>query len=168
MVVAADKKGVIGREDRIPWRLKEDLVNLRNKTKGKPVILGRKSYDSMAWYYTKSGNQMPGQLYVVVTHNATYVPKFPNAVTAHSVQEALALAQKDNPAEVVVLGGASIYRALLPYTDRIYLTEVQAEVAGDTSFPELASTEWQETARIHHTKDDRNEYDFDFVTLDRK
>jgi dihydrofolate reductase len=166
MVVATDTNRVIGRENKIPWRLKDDLVALRSLTKGHAVVLGRKTYDSMLWYYEKSGKPMPGRVYVIVTRDTEYVPVRDNAVVAHSIEEALQVARKFDD-QIYVNGGASIYEALLPYTDRIYLTEVQTQAEGDVYFPGLNPDIWHETSREHHTKDDRNEYDYDVVILDK-
>lgn len=166
MVVATDKNRVIGRENKIPWRLKDDLVLLRNLTQNHAVILGRKTYDSMLWYYEKSGKPMPGKMYVIVTRDAAYMPVRENAVVAHSIEEALQVARTFDE-QIFVNGGASIYEALLPYAERIYLTEVQAQAAGDVYFPSLDAQAWQEVSREHHVKGDRNEYDFDVVVLDK-
>lgn len=166
IIVSADRNGVIGRENRIPWRIRDDLVRLKERTLGHTVILGRLTYDSMSGYYDRSGRSMPGKIYIVVTRNPSYKPSRDNARVVHSVEEAVAEAKKLED-EIFVLGGATIFKELLPMTDRIYLTKVMADARGDVSFPELNPGEWREVSREHHKKDDRNEYDYDIVTLER-
>jgi dihydrofolate reductase len=167
IVVATDKDRVIGRENKIPWRLLDDLVNLRNLTRGHAVILGRKTYDSMLWYYNKSGKTFPGKMYVVVTRNLDFDPVRDNAVVAHSIEEALEVARKFDT-DIYAIGGYGIFEAIIPQTDRIYLTEVNTHAEGDAFFPELDMSQWQETSREHHEQDERNEFDFDFVILDSR
>jgi len=167
IVVAADKNGVIGRENKIPWRLRDDLVMLRNLTLDHTVILGRKTYQSMEGYYDKSGRPMPGRTYIVVSREG-YTPLRDNAKVVSSIDEALELAKKLGDKAVFVIGGGGIFAGILPYTDRIYLTEVQAEVEGDVFFPKLKMEAWREVSREHHTKDDRNQYDYDVMVLERR
>ena len=165
-VIATDKKGTIGKNDRVPWRIRSDLVMLKQLTLGNTVILGRKTYDSMVFYYNRSGRPMPGSLYIVLTRDTAYVPERDGAVAAHSVDEALAIAKQANK-EVYVIGGSQIYDLMLPYANRIYLTEVDTEVDGDAFFSPLDKNEWHETERVHHEKNDRDEFDFDTVILER-
>lgn len=168
IVVATDKNRVIGRENRIPWRIRDDLVMLKKLTKDHTVILGRVTYDSMVQYYDKSGRPMPGKTYIVVTRNPGYKPARDNACTASSIEDAIQQAGKLGDDQILVIGGGGIFRDILPFTDRIYLTEVQAEVEGDSYFPELDKSEWREVSREHHAKDDRNEYDYDVAILERR
>ncbi|HSW78136.1 MAG TPA: dihydrofolate reductase [Candidatus Chromulinivoraceae bacterium] len=164
-IVAADKKGAIGKDNLIPWRIRSDLASLKQLTLGKVVILGRKTYDSMAAYYDRSGRPMPGRLYIVITRDAEYTPKRDNVVVAHSPDDALKRAnQTEN--DIFVIGGSQIYELLMPYADRIYLTEVDTIVNGDTFFS-FDKRAWHETSRSHHEKSDRDEYDFDTIVFDR-
>ena len=166
IVVAADLNGAIGANNRIPWRLRDDLVRLKELTLERAVILGRKSYDSMVWYYDKSGRPMPGKEYVVLTRDAGYKPARDDARAAHSIEEAVDGARDE---DVVVIGGGDIFKAALPFTDKVYLTEVQTKITdADAYFPKLNEAEWMESSRTHHAKDDRNEFDYDFVTYDRR
>ena len=168
IIVATDKTGVIGRENKIPWRLKDDLVMLKKLTQGHTVILGRKTYESMQGYYAKSGRPLPGKTYIVVSRNRSYDPQSTAVLVAHSVGDALAKAHSLGDEAVFAIGGVGIFTDVLPFTDRIYLTEVQATVPGDVSFPEFNRDEWRETSREHHAKDARNEYDFEVVVLQRQ
>lgn len=167
MVVATDKKGVIGREDRIPWRLRTDLIKLNRLTKGHTIILGRKTYESMDWYYNQSGREMPGAMYIVVSRNSDFVASRQNVTVVHSIDEAMAKAKEIGDDDVLVIGGGGIFAAMLPHTGRIYLTEVQADVDGDAYFPKLNMSEWRETSREHHQQDEKNDHDFDMIVLER-
>jgi dihydrofolate reductase len=168
IVVATDKKRVIGEGNKIPWRVKSDLGRLANLTRGHTVILGRKTYDSMVWYYNRSGKRMPGKYYIVLTHDEAYSPGRDNVTIAFSVDEALATAQEFGDPQVFVIGGGSIFKEFLPYTDVIYLTEVQTEVKGDSYFPELDMAAWSEVSREHHTKNERDEFDTEVIVLERR
>lgn len=167
IVVAIDKDRAIGRENKIPWRLRDDLVRLRQLTEGHVVILGRKTYESMIWYYDKSGKELPGRLYIVITRDVGYAVTRQNATVVHSIDEALATAEEMDDDDMFVIGGGAIYKAMLPYVDRIYLTEVNTRAGGDAFFPELSPAQWHEAAREHYTQDERNEFDYDVITLDR-
>lgn len=166
IIVATDKQRVVGSENKIPWHIRSDLIRLSNLTRGQTVILGRVSYESMVGYYDKSGREMPGGTYIVVTRNRNYKPARTNARTAHSIPDAFAIAN-DLGGDTYVIGGSSIFEASLPFVDKIYLTEVQAEVPGDSYFPPLSQKEWREVSREHHHTDERDEYDSDFIVLER-
>ncbi|HET8669584.1 MAG TPA: dihydrofolate reductase [Candidatus Saccharimonadales bacterium] len=168
IVVATDKNGVIGRENRIPWRIRDDLVMLKRLTVGHTVILGRVTYDSMVWYYNRSGRPMPGKMYIVVTRNPDYKAARENAKVVYSIDEAVSAAKAVGDPDIFVVGGGGIFEGMLPFTDRIYFTEVQTEAQGDSYFPKLDMSEWREISREHHKKDDRNEYDFDWIVYERK
>lgn len=167
IVVATDKNLVIGNENKIPWRLKSDLVRLRNLTKNHTVILGRKTYDSMAWYYDKSGREMPGSMYLVVTHNPDYKPSRANAKVVLSIDEALAAAKELGDEDVYVIGGRAIFEEMMPFTSRIYWTKVDTEAEGDAYFPEINMNDWREVSTEHFAKDEKNDFDYDLVVLER-
>lgn len=137
IIVAWAKGGVIGVDNKLPWHLPEDLRHFKSLTMGKPMIMGRKTYDSI-------GRPLPGRTSIVVTRQLGWHPE--GVVVVHSVAEALVRAadflSADNK-EVMVIGGADIYRQLLPEACRIYLTEVDIEVAGDAVFPQLQWSQWQ-------------------------
>lgn len=168
IIVATDKNGVIGQGNNIPWRVRSDLKALARSTKGHTVILGRKTYDSMHKYYNGSGRQMPGKTYIVITRQRDYTPERENACVAHSIEEAIAIAKQLGDDSIFAIGGAAIYKAILPFTDQIRLTEVQTRVQdGDTYFSELNNAEWSEISREHYQKDDINEFNYDFIVLQR-
>ena len=155
-VVARDRRGVIGKDGRLPWRLPDDMTHVRELTVGKPLIMGRRTYDSI-------GRPLPDRTSIVLTRDASF--RCDGCLVARTSEEALALAG-DAP-EVIVFGGAAVFADFLARADRIYLTEVDAEVAGDTYFPPLDLAQWRETERKTHPADARHPYAFAFVTLER-
>jgi dihydrofolate reductase len=155
-VVAVADNGVIGHEGGLPWHLPADLKHFKAMTLGRPVLMGRRTFDSI-------GKPLPGRRNLVVTRRPLEVE---GVEVFGSLEDALA-AVADAP-EVAVIGGAQLYRELLPRIDRIYLTRVHAEVAGDTVFPELGGAEWRETERRTQPADERNVYAMSFITLDRQ
>jgi dihydrofolate reductase len=165
-IVATDKKGAIGKDNLIPWRIRSDLVLLKNLTLGNVIILGRKTYDSMLYYYDRSGRPMPGKLYIIITHDNSYTPKREGAIAVHTANDAIKKAKQAGD-EIFVIGGSQIYKLLMSYADRIYLTEVATDAMGDTFFS-LNKAQWHETSRLHHQKSDKDEFDFDTIVLDRK
>lgn len=167
ILVATDKNRVIGRENKIPWRVRDDLVMLARRTRGHTVILGRVTYDSMVWYYNRSGKTMPGKTYIVVTRNPDYTPARENARVAHSVDEAIAIANDLGDEDIFAIGGAGIFKEILPRTGRIYLTEVQTEAEGDAYFPPIDTSLWHEVSRERHPKDERNEFGYHTIVLER-
>lgn len=161
LVVAVARNGVIGRAGDLAWKISDDLKRFREITLGKPVIMGRKTYDSI-------GRPLPGRVNIVVTRRAAAVE---GCLVAASVEEALRLGAKAaadlDTDEICVIGGAEIYAATLPLASRIYLTEVEAEVEGDTFFPSIDPGQWtrQRTGRAEQSS--RNEHSARFFVLDR-
>ena len=135
LVVAASRNGVIGQGGGLPWHISSDLKLFKQITLGKPVIMGRKTWDSLP------RKPLPGRRNIVISRKADFPVQ--GAETAHNVDEALALAKTDHPAEIAVIGGGEIYRLFWPLADQIYLTEVDLEVEGDTLFPKLNPAEWE-------------------------
>ncbi|TCK19329.1 dihydrofolate reductase [Thiogranum longum] len=156
LIVAMAQNHVIGRDNQLPWRLPADLQHFKALTMGKPVIMGRKTWESL-------GRPLPGRTNIVITRDVGYQAE--GCVVVHSVEQALEVAAGSD--EAMVIGGANLYRQLLDRADRLYLTLVKADVEGDTWFPEFNLTQWHEVEREAHTRDDKNEFDFEFVTLER-
>lgn len=159
-IVAMDTNRVIGRDNSLPWRLPDDMRWFRQHTLGKPCIMGRKTYESLPDRF----RPLPDRLNIVVTRNPNY--QAPGAVIVRTIEAALAAA--GNVAEVIIVGGAELFRALLPVADRIYLTEVHATVNGDVVFPEYPREDWRETYREDHQADERHEFPFTWLILDRR
>ena len=155
-VVAIDRNKVIGKDGTLPWRLPDDLKHVRELTIGKPLIMGRRTYDSI-------GRPLPQRTNIVLTRDPGFHAD--GVSVARSKDEALALAG-DAP-EVIVFGGAEIYRMFLPDADRLYLTEVDTAVSGDAHF-DFDRDEWQVVESASHPADDRHAYSFRHLTLDRK
>jgi dihydrofolate reductase len=157
IVVAMDECGGIGRDGQLPWRLPDDLRHFKRLTIGKPIVMGRKTWDSI-------GRPLPGRQNIVVSRQRDL--RIDGATVVDSIEAAFAAAG-DAP-EICVIGGAEIYRVALPVADVIHLTLVHATVPTDTRLPELAPDAWQETARETHGRDAQHTYDFSFITLQRK
>lgn len=159
LIVAMDEKRGIGKAGKLPWRLSSDLKRFRELTMGHHMIAGRKTFESI-------GKPLPGRQTIVVTRNASFKPG--GCLVAASVQAALALAQERGETEVFVIGGAEIYTQTLDVADRVYLTQVHAEVDADTFFPELKHDSWTETQSAFQPAGDKNQYAFTFKLLERK
>ena len=140
IIAAMDRKRGIGKENKIPWHLRDDLIKLKRLTKDHVVILGRKTYDSMVWYYNKSGNPMPGKLYIVVTHDKDYKPARENAQVVHSLEQAISFARSHLAKldEIFIIGGAQIFQQALPFANKLYLTIVEGDYSCDTFFPDYS------------------------------
>lgn len=156
LIVAAGERNEIGKGGRMPWHLPADLKHFKKITLGKPVIMGRRTHESI-------GKALPGRQNIVVTRNTAYTAE--GCDIAHSLKEALHLA--GNAAEVMVIGGATLYGEALPLTDRIYLTRVAGQFEADTFFPHLDEGEWLELNKVHREPDERNGYACDFILLKR-
>ena len=157
-VVARDRNGVIGKDGALPWRLPDDLKRVRQLTHGKPLIMGRRTYETIRSFRRSYPNN------IVLTRDPSF--QADSAKVASTPEEALALAG-DAP-EVIVFGGAEVFARFLPMTDRIYLTEVDTESTGDTFFPALDPRQWRETERVEHPADAEHAHAFRFVTLERE
>jgi dihydrofolate reductase len=157
LIVAVADNGVIGQRNGLPWRLPEDLKRFKALTMGKPIIMGRKTYDSI-------GKPLPGRTNIVITRQPGL--SLPGCVVAGSLPAAVDAAGAVD--EVMVIGGAEIYRQALPMTQRVYLTRVHAQVEGDACFPALAPEQWQEVAREDYPADERHAHAFSFVILARQ
>jgi dihydrofolate reductase len=159
-VVAMDDNRLIGRDNDLPWRLPDDMRWFREKTMGKPCIMGRKTYDSLPDRF----RPLPGRLNIVVTRNSGY--EAPGAVVVHSVESALAAA--GNVPEVIIVGGAYLFRELMPVVNRLYLTQVHGAAEGDVYFPDFDPRQWRETFRQNHPADERHNFGFTWLILERE
>jgi dihydrofolate reductase len=159
LIVAAAQNGIIGRDNQLIWRLPDDLKQFKRLTTGHPVIMGRKTFDSI-------GKPLPNRTSIVITRSKEWSVE--GVLVVNSVEEAIEAAQKIGTEEAFVIGGAEIYRLTLPIADKIYLTEVQADFEGDAYFTIPDSENWQEKSRLHHPCDEKHATPFDFVELVRK
>ena len=157
IIVAMARNRVIGKNNRLPWHLPADLKHFKETTMGHPIIMGRKTYESI-------GRPLPGRTNIVVTRNPEF--RAEGCTVVHSLEEALRAAEEAE--EVFVIGGATLYREALPIANRIYLTLVEADIEGDTLFPEIDSDSWEEVHCETHPSDERNPYAYSFIELKRK
>lgn len=156
LVVAMADNNAIGLNNALPWHLPADLKHFKQLTIGKPILMGRKTFDAI-------GRPLPERTNIVVTRDTAY--EAPGCIVTRTIEAALTAAGE--AAEVMVIGGAEFYRQLLPRADRIYLTRVHGVVDGDTFFPEIDSAEWQEVERVDHAADEKNAHDYSFIRLER-
>lgn len=157
LIAALDRNGLIGRDNALPWRLPADLQHFKRLTLGKPIVMGRLTWESL-------GRPLPGRHNIVLTRDPAYHAE--GASVVHSIDAALAAAGAVD--EVMVIGGAALYRTLLPRAARLYLTRIDAAFDGDAWFPEVDPAAWREVARETHAPDERNPYPYAFVTLERR
>lgn len=155
MIVAMASDNVIGIDNKLPWHLSADLKYFKSVTMGKPIIMGRRTFESI-------GRPLPGRRNLVITRDATWSA---DGVEVFHAPEA-ALAAVSEVEEVMVIGGAEIYALLLPFADRLYVTEVALDVAGDAHFPEIEAGAWKETSRDRFDAEDAQPA-YSFVTYER-
>lgn len=155
IIAALAQNGVIGIEGRLPWQVRDDLKRFRALTIGKTVLMGRKTWDSL-------GRPLSDRDNWVLTRDPQFRPE--GARVFSSLAEALAA---ECASELLIIGGAELYRQALPRADRMELTEIHADVNGDARFPEFDRLDWRELAREPHPADDRNEYPYSFVSYER-
>ena len=158
-VVAMDENRLIGRDNDLPWRLPDDMGWFRRQTMGKPCIMGRKTYDSLPDRF----RPLPGRLNIVVTRNREY--EAPGAVVVHSIGDAIKAA--GDVEEIAIIGGADLFRRLLPIADRLYLTQIHGAAEGDVYFPQFEMDGWDETFRQERPADERHRFAFTWLILDR-
>jgi len=161
LIVAAAKNRMIGKNNDFPWHLSGDFKRFRKLTTGHAVIMGRKTYEHLI---ARIGKPLPNRLNIVVTRNKAFSGE--GVTIVHSIKEALQQAHSTE-AEVFVIGGAELFKATLPLADRIYLTGVDVEPEGDAFFPATSPAEWQEVSREPHVKDEKNNYNYTFITLEK-
>jgi dihydrofolate reductase len=157
IVAAIAGNGVIGRAGSLPWHLPDDLRHFKALTLGRPILMGRRTFESI-------GRPLAGRRNLVLTRSAQPLP--PGTEAFNSLPSALQACALEP--EVCVIGGVEVFRAALPLTDRLELTLVRATPEGDVFFPELELSRWREVARIEHAADERHAHAMTFVTLDRK
>lgn len=163
MIWAMAENRTIGRNNKLPWHLPNDLKYFKQLTTGKAVIMGRKTYESI-------GKPLPNRTNIVITRDESYTAEGVNVV--NSLDQAIELAEANNMVngsdEVIVMGGAEIYKLCLPRADRLYITFVHAEVEGDAHFPEFDLSQYNEIGRENFSSDESNPYDYSFTVFDKK
>lgn len=171
LIVAVSENGVIGRAGDIPWTIPADMRHFKAATLGKPVIMGRKTWDSLP-------GRLPGRTNIVITRNESFHED--GVIRAASFEDACAIAQsqvqgleqeqgqgQEKTGEIMVIGGAGVYRLALPHADRVYLTRVHGTIDGDTYFPDLDPAAWVERSREYVAKTGKASHDCTFILLER-
>lgn len=158
MIVAHADNRIIGKDNDMPWHLPADLAYFKKTTLGKPIIMGRKTYESI-------GRPLPGRQNIVISRDNNYQAVGVDSVT--SVEEALTLA--GNVEEIMVIGGGAIYAHCLPFANRLYITHIKADIEGDTQFPNYDTEKnWQLIDNELYAADEKNSYELNFCVYDRK
>lgn len=156
MIVATANNRIIGKDNDMPWHLPADLAYFKKTTLGKPIIMGRKTYESI-------GRPLPGRKNIVISRDVSYQAEGIETVT--SVDAALALV--NDVEEVMVIGGGAIYQHCLPAADRLYITHIEASIEGDTQFPFYDTRLWKKVSSEYYLADDKNEYNLDFCVYEK-
>ncbi len=157
MIAAMDRNHLIGNNNQLPWHLPADFAHFKSTTMGKPIVMGRKTFESI-------GKPLPGRINIVLSRNPE--TRFEGVACVSNFEDALA-AVPDAP-EIMIIGGSTIYEMLLPQTNRMYLTYVDAAFEGDAWFPEFDENQWVESDSETRQADEKNVYDCRFVTLEKK
>jgi len=173
LIAAMARNHIIGLDNKLPWSLPADLAWFKKNSMGKPLLMGRKTWESLPF------RPLPGRKHFVVTRNPEYVATKPDGTlvaevsVVDSVTKAIEQAEKycagqDDIEELMIMGGATIYRDTLHLCDRMYLTIIDEAIEGDASFPDFDMQHWQESYRQPCLADDKNRHNYDFLILDRK
>ena len=156
IIVAFSEGNVIGKNNQMPWKLSGDLKRFKTITTGHTVVMGRRTYESI-------GKPLPNRRNIVLTS----IPEsIIDCITADSLKDAIIISEPEP--ELFIIGGATVYKQTLPFAEKLYITKVHAELAGDTKFPEIDYSEWEETFREEHKSDEKNQYDYTFINYERK
>ena len=158
MIAAMADDRVIGINNSLPWKLPNDMKWFRQNTLGKPIVMGRKTFESFG------AKPLPGRTNIIITRDKNYTAD--ECIIVHSIDEAIQAA--GDVEEIMIIGGASFYEQMLPKADRLYITFVHTKVEGDAWFPEWNQNEWQQVERIDHEADEKNPHAHSFVILQRK
>jgi len=157
LIVAMDKHRLIGRDNQLPWHLPQDLAYFKKVTMNHKIIMGRKTFESI-------GRPLSGRENIIVTRDLTYSQE--GCTILHSIDEILELSSRSDE-ELFVIGGAEIFKEILPVSDRLYITEIDDVFEGDTYFPDRKETEWKKISVEKGTRDKKNPYDFEFVVYEK-
>ncbi|WP_019910729.1 dihydrofolate reductase [Paenibacillus sp. HW567] len=157
MIWAMAANNVIGKDNDMPWHLPRDFAYFKAETLGKRMLMGRKTWESLG------GKPLKGRTSMVLTRDLSFAPE--GASVVHSLEEAVAEGRKAD--ELMIIGGAEIYKLMLPFADKLLVTRIEEEIAGDTWFPEVDWSEWRETSKIQGIRDEKNPYDYRFYVYER-
>ena len=163
IIVAMANNRIIGMNNQMPWHLPADLAWFKKNTLNKPVIMGRKTFESI-------GKPLPNRHNIVISRQVkveSESDRISNLSWVTTIDEAISLAKRLNCDEAFIIGGGNIYQQVLPFIDRLYLTHIDANLKGDTYFPDYAPETWQQVFQEHHQADDKNSYNYYFEVLER-
>ena len=158
-IVAASTNNVIGKENGLPWHMPTDSAYFKTTTWGHHIVTGRRNYEA-------EKKALPGRVNLVLTRNPDF--KISDGRVMQNIKEAIAFAEKAGETELFIVGGEEIYKLALPFTEKIYLTRIHAEVEGDTYYPEIDHEKWQLQSIDKRRADNRNPFDYDFLVYERK
>jgi len=161
MIAAVAENLVIGRDNDLVWKLPDDMKYFMETTQHHHIIMGRKNYESIPHKY----RPLPNRVNIIVTQQDHYEAK--DCIITDSIEKAIDIANSNQQEEVFIIGGGQVYAQAIDLADRLYVTRIKASFEGDTFFPEIDESEWQEVSRDHHPIDDRHAVAFDFVVLER-
>lgn len=158
LIVAAASNNAIGKDGKMPWHLPNDMKHFKNITWGMPVVMGRKTFESL-------GKALPGRKNIVISRQPAWNAE--GVVVVKNMEDALFVAKQTDANEVMVIGGGEIYRAMMDKARRIYLTRVEAEPEGDTFFPSIDPAQWYLVSQKNHEADEKNPYNYSFQVWER-
>ncbi len=158
LLVAADEQNVIGKDNQLPWHLPNDLKYFKNQTWGMPILMGRKTFESI-------GKPLPGRKSIVISRNSNWNQE--GVTLVHSIEEAIQKTQELDVKEIFVIGGAQIFESAFPLADRIYLTRIHHRFEGDVFFPEIPAANWEMVRNRKCFADDKNAFDHSFQVWER-
>ncbi|NBI28007.1 dihydrofolate reductase [Chengkuizengella marina] len=156
IIFAMDQNRLIGKDNQLPWRLPADLAFFKTTTLQHPVVMGRKTYESI-------GRPLPKRKNIILTQNKNF--KAEGCTVVNTIEEAL---KQCNDEENFVIGGSEIYKLFLPYVNKLYVTQIEHVFDGDSYFPEIDEKIWEQTSKVRGIKDEKNPYDYYFITYERK
>jgi dihydrofolate reductase len=159
LLVAADENNLIGNQNKLPWHLPDDLKYFKNLTWAMPVIMGRKTFESV-------GKILPGRQNIIITRNRGW--KYQGADVVHSIEDAIDLAERRSVLEIFIIGGAEIFKTSMDSADRIYMTRIHHVFEGDVYFPEISKDKWALTKEVFREKDEKNLYDHSFQVWEKR
>ncbi|MEI4802102.1 dihydrofolate reductase [Bacillus sp. NPDC077411] len=158
LLVAMDKNRLIGKDNQLPWHLPADLAYFKKVTMGHPIIMGRKTFESI-------GRPLPGRTNIILTRNQNY--EMEGCEVIHSIDDVKKMDEQMNE-ELFVIGGAEIFKEVLPFADRLYITQIEEVFEGDTFFPEINYNEWEEISATQGVTDEKNPYTYAYHVYDRR
>jgi dihydrofolate reductase len=158
LIVAVDEKGGIGKDNKLPWHLRSDLKRFKSLTMGHHLVMGRKTYETI-------GKPLPGRTMVVVTNNTAYHPN--GCIIVNTIEEAIRVVERNHETEVFIIGGGEVFKQSIDFANKIYLTNVHADVDADIFFPKIDSSVWKLVWSKVTTSDEKDEYESDFKILIR-